>query len=243
MSTEEKNKLAPREESTEVTLSPEDEAKALLEETKGNAPPILKYKEEIGYHIRNEPVPLGTRFFAYPGSWERQAVRFDDNKVTQRIRVKVSSRKLLPERKTLSDPYLQDTDHDPWSYQNVIAFEDANDGSIIQFTTQTTGGKMAIEEMVKTYSKTILAGKARGLPIIELQIGSFRTSYGKDQPRPAFPIIDWENPEPPAASTEPTIIPPEPKKEAKAVTFDDDDEEFGPADKKALSDLDDEIPF
>jgi hypothetical protein len=227
------------DENTELALSPEEEAKALLDEAQKGAQIILKYKDEH-FHIRDVEVPLGTRYFAHPGSWERQWIRFDDNKVTERIRVKVSTKKMLPSRNKLSDPELEDTDKDPWSFQNVIPFENVETGEVEVFTTSTAGGRMAIEELVKEYAKAILAGTARGLPIIELQVGSFRTGFGKDQPKPLFPIVDWENPEPAAVPAEPTIIPPEPKskpkkKKAKAVAVDD---ELAPAEA-----MDDEIPF
>jgi hypothetical protein len=202
MTKEEKVELALREESTEVALSSEAEAKALFDEASKNAQAILKFKADH-YHIRNEPVELGTRYFAHPGNWERQWIRFDDHKVTERIRVKVSSKKPLPGRNTLSDPQLEDTDRDPWTLQNVIPFENVETGELVTFTSSTYGGKMAIEEMVKAYAKAVLGGKARGLPIIELQISSFRSSFDSDVPRPSFPIVDWENPEPIATSAAP----------------------------------------
>jgi hypothetical protein len=205
------------DESTELALSPEEEAKALLDEARKGAQTILKYKDEH-FHIRDVEVPLGTRYFAHVGSWERQWIRFDDNKVTERIRVKVSTKKMLPSRNRLSDPELEDTDKDPWSFQNILPLENVETGEVEVFTTSTAGGRMAIEELVKAWSKTVLAGTARGLPIIELQVGSFRTSFDKDQSKPSFPIVDWENPE----SME-TIIPP------KGVS--------------SQGDPDDEIPF
>jgi len=113
---------------------------------------------------------------------------------------------------------------------------------LVTFTSSTFGGKKGIEEMVKAYAKAVLGGKARGLPIIELQIGSFRSGYGKDVPCPSFPIVGWENPEPITAPAAPEIIPPEPKQKTKSVV-DENEDEFGPDDKKASSDLDDDIPF
>ena len=230
MTKEEKAELALREENTEVALSSEAEAKALYDEASKGMQSILKFKEDH-YHIRNEPVELGTRYFAHPGNWERQWIRFDDNKVTERIRAKVSTKKPLPGRNTLSDPQLEDTDKDPWTLQNVIPFENVETGELVRFTSSAFGGKMAIEEMVKAYAEDVLGGKARGLPIIELQIGSFRsTKFNTNVPKPDFPIVGWENAEC-AAPAAPEVIPPEPKnKKTKAVVVNDDD-------------LDDDIPF
>jgi hypothetical protein len=240
--TNETKELAPQEESTEVALSPEEEAKALLDEAQKGVQIILKYRDEH-YYIRDQEVSLGTRYFAHPGNWERQWIRFDDKKVTDRIRIRVSTKKLLPARNKLSNPELEDTDKDPWSLQNVIPFENVETGELEVFTTTTAGGKMAIEELAKAYAKAVLAGTARGLPIVELQVGTFRTSFGKDQPKPFFPIVDWENPEPAAVPVEPTIIPPEPKKKAKALDVETYDE-FAPVEETSFrSDMDDEIPF
>ena len=66
---------------------------------------------------------------------------------------------------------------------------------------------MAIEGLAKAYAKAVLAGTARGLPIIELQGSTFRTSHGKDQPMPIFPIVDWENPVASAPAEQTTVNP------------------------------------
>lgn len=101
MKTEEKNELALQEkENTEVALSPEEEAKALLDEVSKSMQAILKFKEDH-FHIRNEEVPLGTRYLAHPGLWERQWIRFHEDKAPERIRAKVSTKKPLPGRNTL----------------------------------------------------------------------------------------------------------------------------------------------
>jgi hypothetical protein len=239
---DQERKIVLREESTEVALSPEQEAKALLDEASKSVHQILKFNEDH-YHIRKEPVPTGTRYYAHPANWERQWIRFDDDKVTERIRVRVVTKKLLPSRDKLSDPELENTDNDPWSNQNVIPFENTETGELAAFTTQSIGGRMAIEELVKAYSKAVLAGKSRGLPIIELRISSFKSGkkgYQRDVPRPDFPIVDWENPES-APAPAPTIIPPEMEKaKAGPKHIDEDDGDFSPADDPQM---DDEIPF
>jgi hypothetical protein len=232
-------RIQRQEPSTEVALSPEEEARALLDEASKGVQAILKFKEDH-FHIRNEEVALGTRYYAYPGNWERQWIRFDDGKVTERIRVKVSTKKPLPARNELSNPELKGSDKDPWSLQNVLPFESVESGELATFTTSSIGGRIGVEEMISEYSKAVLAGKARGLPIVELQIGSFKSGYGKEVPRPSFPIMDWESPEPGAtAKTTPEIIPPELKKNGRAV----DVEDKPAAEKASSSDMDDEIPF
>jgi hypothetical protein len=137
-----------------------------------------------------------------------------------------------------SDPQLEGADDDPWTLFNVLPLENVETGELMTFSSSTAGGKIGIEELVRAFSKAVLTGKARGLPIVALQIGSFRSAYGKDVLRPDFPIVGWENPEPTAEPVAPEIIPPEPKKNRTKAVVDDDD-----ADKKASSDLDDEIPF
>jgi hypothetical protein len=228
---ETKNLTVKEEENTEVALSPQEEAKALLDEaSKGAVSALLKFKQDH-FHIRGEAVPLGTKFYAYPGNWERQWNRFDDGKHTDQIRVQVKTKKPLPPRNKLSDPHLADTDKDPWSLANVIPLENVETGQVVLFTTQSVGGRIAIDEMVMAYSKAVLAGTARGLPIIELRIGTFASSYNKDVPRPDFPIVDWEHAD--ATPAAPTIIPPEPKKQPKQ----------SPKDFASADDFDDEIPF
>jgi hypothetical protein len=86
---EETKEVALREETTEV-VSAEEEAKALLDEaSKGGGQTLLKFRGDRSepYHIRDKEVPLGTRYYAHPANWERQWIRFDDDKVTERIRV------------------------------------------------------------------------------------------------------------------------------------------------------------
>jgi hypothetical protein len=237
---EQTNELVSQEESTEVALSPEQEARNLLDEASKSSQAILKFKEDH-YHIRDLPVPLGTRHFAFVGNWEKQWICFRDKKVVERIRVRVATKKPLPARNKLSDPQLEDTDHDPWTLQNVVPFENVEIGDLVMFTTSSAGGRMAIEELAKAYSKHVLAGTARGLPIIELQIGSFPSKkFEKDISRPAFPIVDWENP------VGPTIIPPEPKSTKPRTISNDVLDEFNTVEEappKRSSDMDDEIPF
>jgi hypothetical protein len=203
---------------TEIALSPEQEARALLEEASKGVPPILKFKEGY-FHIRGEEVPLGTRFRAYVPNWERQWIRFDDNKVTERIRVRVATKKSLPARNTLSNPELEDTNNDPWSLQNVLPLENIETGQLLTFVTTTNGGRMALEELAMKYSKAVLAGTAHGLPIIELRANTFTSGFGTEVQKPLFVIAEWE------LSPEQTVLPPaEPEFEAR-------------------DDMDDEIPF
>jgi hypothetical protein len=187
--------------STEIALSPEQEARALLEEASKGVQVILKFKEGY-FHIRGEKMPLGTRYLAYVPNWERQWIRFDDNKVTDRIRVRVATRKLLPGRNTLSNPELEDTDNDPWSLQNVLPLEDIETGQLLTFVTQTAGGKMALEELAAKYSKDVLAGTAQGLPIIELRVNTFKSGFSTEVQKPLFKIAEWE------MSPKQTMLPP-----------------------------------
>jgi hypothetical protein len=88
------NELISQEESKEVALTPEQEARNLLDEASKSAHAILKFKEDH-YHIRDLPVPCGTPYLAYVGSWERQWICFRDKKVVERIRVRVATKKPL----------------------------------------------------------------------------------------------------------------------------------------------------
>jgi hypothetical protein len=203
---------------TEIALSPEQEAKALLEEASKGGQVILKFKEGY-FHIRGEVVPLGTRYLTFVPNWERQWVRFDDNKVTERIRVRVATRKPLPPRNKLSNPELEGTDQDPWSLQNVLPLEDVATGQLLTFVTTTNGGRMALDELAADYAKAVLAGTARGLPIIKLRTNTFPSSYKKEVAKPLFEIAEWE------MSPEQTVLPPE-----DHPAFEHDD-------------MDDEIPF
>jgi hypothetical protein len=130
----------------------------------------------------------------------------------------------------------------------VLPLENVETGIVVMFTTSTAGGRIAIEELVTDYSTRVLKGTARGLPIIELQIGSFSSKkFEKAIPRPAFPIVGWENPDPATVTpTEPTIIPPEPKPAKPRTIANDVLEEFNAVEEappKRSSDMDDEIPF
>jgi hypothetical protein len=210
----------------EIALSPEQEARALLEEASKGVQMILKFKEGY-FHIRGEKVLLGTRYLAYVPNWERQWIRFDDNKVTERVRVRVATRKSLPPRNKLSNPELEDTDNDPWSLQNVLPLEDIETGQLLTFVTQTAGGRMALEELAAKYSKDVLAGTAQGLPIIELRTNTFPSSFGTNVQKPLFKIAEYE------MSPKQTVLPPE-----KLNNNIEDDPAFERDD-----DMHDEIPF
>jgi hypothetical protein len=78
---------------------------------------------------------------------------------------------------------------------------------------------MALNELAKAYSDAVLGKTARGLPIIELAVDTFTSSYKKVVQRPAFPIVEWEMPEtPPVAVADPELN----LEPAPAVPFDDE---------------------
>jgi hypothetical protein len=133
----------------------------------------------------------------------------------------------------LSDPHLEGTDKDPWNLQNVLPLENIETGDLLTFATSTAGGRIAIDELARGYAKAVLSGTAHGLPIIELQRGSFKSGYGSDVSRPAFPITDWE-------MSKQSLLPPE--RLNTAVSCEADPDEAMPA-RTRIDEMDDEIPF
>jgi hypothetical protein len=215
---------------TNVALSLEEEAKALLDEASQGSVQLLKFKEGH-FHIRGEEVPLGTRFLAYVPNWERQWILFEDNKVADRHRVRVSTRKLLPARDKLSHPELADTDKDPWSRQDVLPFENIETSELLTFVTGTAGGRIALDALARDYAKAVLSKTAQGLPIIALKVDTFTSGYGKEVPRPSFSVIAWE------MAKETTVLSPDRLSPPAATTQTELELEPEPAD------LNDEIPF
>jgi hypothetical protein len=104
--------------------------------------------------------------------------------------------------------------NDCWVLQHVLPLEDLRSGELILFTSQSVGGKIAIETLKKLWALTKKKRKDCGNPIVGLANGTFPSRDFGLQDRPDFPILRFENDE----RENVVVLPPKP---GKADVFDD----------------------
>ena len=85
---------------------------------------------------------------------------------------------------------LNDKPEHPWKYTLFIYLIDAATGESLTFSSNTTGGRIGIDELTAQirYMRNMQPG---AVPIITLDSRMFNTKYGK-KPRPHFKIEGWK---------------------------------------------------
>jgi hypothetical protein len=213
-----------------------DPVEELAAEARNNIENTLKFVKGE-WTINDEKVPDGVEFVAYVDHLVRGWIRFDDQKVAERILVRRGDRQRLPEREDLS--YAEESEwprdskgkaRDPWVKQFFVPLLNTNDEKLVTFVTGSVGGRIAVGKLCDAF-----LNNDRKRPIIKLDISSFKSKeYGKVE-SPAFQIIGYEETpaEQPTAPPDPTTTPPPAVAAlpAKKKT------------KKGNGDMDDEIPF
>jgi hypothetical protein len=136
-------------------------------------PPVFKI-------VGGAEVPLGTRHIAHATQYARGPVRFIDGK-PDTSHVKKLAQGKPPQCDDMDDP-------EEWVFQRYLLFENVETGVLLTFVSKSVGGKIALSNLLEAFE----ASKgARGLPVVELQIGDFNTAdYGR-KPRPDFKIVGW----------------------------------------------------
>jgi hypothetical protein len=149
--------------------------------------PLLKFDANTSnFSIGEHKVAIGREYVAHVDQYARGFTKFV-NKRPVSVKVKKISEGLPEKREQLDDLDLADQDNDPWVFQRYLPLEDVETGEIAVFITKSVGGKIALGNLLLAYNM----GRHRGLPIVKLGIGSFRSEdYGK-KARPAFAIIRW----------------------------------------------------
>jgi hypothetical protein len=79
----------------------------------------------------------------------------------------------------------------PHKWTQILYLLDADSGETLSFTSNTSGGKIAIGDLTQQIKS--MRGMQRGaMPIVELQSVQMATKFGK-KPRPFFKIVGWRN--------------------------------------------------
>jgi hypothetical protein len=79
----------------------------------------------------------------------------------------------------------------PWKWTLFLYLMDADTGETITFSSNTSGGKIAIDELTQQI-KSMRSMRPGAMPVIELQSVPMPTKFGK-KPRPFFKITSWRN--------------------------------------------------
>jgi hypothetical protein len=148
---------------------------------------LLKFDWETKkYKVGDTEVPLARELIAHCDQYARGWVKFVD-KVLADVKVKKVSEGKPPERHELDESELADTEDDPWVFQRYLPLEDPETGEVLVFVTKSTGGKIALGDLLRIFENNW----DRGLPVVRTAIGSFKTREYGVKPRPSFPIVRW----------------------------------------------------
>jgi hypothetical protein len=77
----------------------------------------------------------------------------------------------------------------PWKWTRFLYLMDADSGETLTYSSNTSGGKIAIDELTQQI-KSMRSMKPGAMPVIELSSVQMSTKFGK-KPRPSFKIVNW----------------------------------------------------
>jgi hypothetical protein len=162
---------------------------------------ILKFVKGE-YEVGGVEVPIGTEFVAHVDQIVRGWTRFQDGKVAGQHIGKIKDGFRVPAREELGDmdqdKWERDADgepRNPWVLQWYLPLI-AEDGELLTFVTGSKGGIGAIGTLCRVYGRKARDGL---LPIVKLQVRSYRHErYGKIE-TPDFVIVGWDGLEPASA--------------------------------------------
>lgn len=212
-----------------------DPVEELAAEARNNIENTLKFVKGE-WTINDEKALDGVEFVACVDHLIKGWIRFDDQKVVERILVRRGDKQRLPDREDLS--YAEESDwprdskgkpRDPWVKQFFVPLIKRDDEKLVTYVTGTTGGRIAVGKLCDAF-----LANDRKRPIVKLHTGSFKSKeYGKVD-SPAFQIVGYENEpaEQPPPLPDPTTTPPPAVAALPAKKT-----------KRANGDMDDEIPF
>jgi hypothetical protein len=179
-----------------------DAVQNILDIASSGPVPLLKFKK-TKFVVRETEIPIGTKFYAYCGDWQRGWIKFvGDERVDDGEQMGRAADKFYPaERDELGDEdqtqwELDDTTgepRDPWTRQDLLPLENVETGERMLFVTQSFGGRIAIEGLCARWGREIKKGLDKGLPIIRLSTSIFSTKKFGEVTRPDFPLDSWEH--------------------------------------------------
>ena len=79
----------------------------------------------------------------------------------------------------------------PWKWTLFLYLMDVDAGETITFSSNTSGGKIAIDELTQQV-KSMRSMRPGAMPVVELQSVAMPTKFGR-KPRPFFKIVGWRN--------------------------------------------------
>jgi hypothetical protein len=175
-----------------------EEADALLAATQGHEK-LMKFVKGK-YKVVDDEVPLGTQYVAHASQLTYAWTKFVDSKVIDKKYGRAAERWVPPEREDLGDTDqsqwetgLDGKPKDPWCFQHLLPLEHLESGEVVIFTTSSIGGRIATEELVRTYARRVKHKGSRALPIIKLASKDMPTRAYGNVPRPYFEIDGWED--------------------------------------------------
>lgn len=176
------------------------EAAALLNAANEDAgfEKLLKFKKGV-YSCDANVVDWGTEFVAHCVGWTKCWIKFVDSKVVERKMYRVASGARPPEREELDDLQMIGVKDpktglslDPWVYQYLLPMEDKA-GELVVFVTSSTGGKRAVADLCKSYSRRAARTHQSEQPVIKLSGTVMPSRMFGDVPRPLFEVIGWDS--------------------------------------------------
>jgi len=159
---------------------------------------LLKFKKGV-YSSDATVIDWGTELVAHCVGWTKCWIKFIDQKVADRKMYRVAEGKRPPERDQLDDNDPKNwakgpngLPSDPWVYQYLLPMEDKA-GELLVFVTSSIGGKRAVADLCKSYSRRAQRTGHSEQPIIKLSGTVMPTKSFGDVPRPLFEIIGWDS--------------------------------------------------
>jgi hypothetical protein len=152
---------------------------------------LLKFNKGR-YFVGDDEVPAGTEMIAHVDQIARGWIKFRDNKVVDQQIGKAVDGFVMPPREELDDrdetAWERDPSgvaRDPWTQQYYLPMENTETGDVAVFVTGSHGGRKAITKLLNIFTRNPHAG----LPIIRLNVASYRhRTFGRIE-TPDFPIV------------------------------------------------------
>jgi hypothetical protein len=172
--------MANDTEKTNVPAHLEDVADVMLAET-ASSNPLLRFKKGAFFVGENE-VPLGHEYIAYPFDAMKGFVHWEDDAVVEQRLGRIADKFHL-EREDLPE-------HEDWKEQRVLPLEDVETGEFVAFVSGTSGGKIAINNLINTVARAVKAGRGEATPIVRLAVGKFTSKQYGGIDRPSFELVN-----------------------------------------------------
>jgi hypothetical protein len=167
-------------------------------EADGGFDKLVKFKKGK-YYVGDDVVAPTHEFVAHVTQWTKGYVKFVDGKLIERQQGKVCDGYVLPERASLGDndqnewPIEDGRPKDPWVEQSMFPLEDTESGELFVFTTSSVGGRIAISDLAKEWTRRLKRQKSRACPIVTLASVDMKTAKYGAVARPHFRIVGWDD--------------------------------------------------